>query len=155
MEINIREVGSLSVNVSPVGGLCAAECRSENRQTILIVAIYIRVDQKITDIIVFIHKQLLAYTPLGSAALQKNYDKMPMILSSDFNGSFASNNSVLLVDLLREKLQLKMDNTPDEPTTRYGTIDAIFQRYLGTLESISFFTYCSYHKAIVSLNCCM
>ena len=85
MEINIREVASLSVNVSPVVEMCAAECRSENGQTILIVAVYIRVNQTITDIIDFIHKQLLAYTPLGSAALRKNYDEMPMILSGEFN----------------------------------------------------------------------
>ena len=69
MEIDIREVGSLSVNVSPVGEFCAAVCSSENGRTILIMAIYIRVNQKITDID-FIHKQLLAYTPLGSADLQ-------------------------------------------------------------------------------------
>ena len=69
MEINIREVDSLSVNISPVGELCAAECRLKNSHTILIVAIYIRINQKITDIIDSIHKQLLAYTPLGSAAL--------------------------------------------------------------------------------------
>ena len=53
MEINIREVASLSVNVSPIGELCAAECRSENGQIILIVVIYIRVNQTITDIIDF------------------------------------------------------------------------------------------------------
>ena len=95
----------LAVNVSPVvGKWCAAECGSENGQTILLVTIYIRVNQKITDIINFIHKQLLAYTSLGSAALQKNYDKMPMILSGDFNVNFSSNDSVLLVDLLRENL---------------------------------------------------
>ena len=138
MEINIREVGSWSVNVSPVGELCTAECRSENGQTILIVAIYIRANKKITDIMDFVHEQLLAYTPLGSAALKKNYDKMPMILSGDFNVNFASNVSVLSVDFLREKLHLKMNNDPNEPTTKYGTtIDAIFQRYLDTLESRS------------------
>ena len=75
---------------------CAAECRSENDQTILIVAIYIRVNQTITDID-FIHKQLLVYTPLGSAALRKNYDKMPMISSADFDVNFASNDSILIV----------------------------------------------------------
>ena len=48
------------------------------------------------DIIDVIHKQLLAKGPLGAAALQKNYVKMPMILSGDFNVNFASNDSVLL-----------------------------------------------------------
>ena len=50
MDINIREVASLSVNVSPVGELCAAECCSENGRTILIIAIYIRVNQTITSV---------------------------------------------------------------------------------------------------------
>ena len=40
MEINIREVGSLSFNVSPVGELCTAKFRSENSQKKLIGAIY-------------------------------------------------------------------------------------------------------------------
>ena len=119
----------------PVGELYAVECRSENGQKILIVAIYICINQTITDIINFIHKQLLAYTPLGLAVLRKSYYKMPMILNGDFNVDFASNDSVLLVDFLRENLHLKMINNPNEPTTRYETtIDAIFQRYLYTLE---------------------
>ena len=151
MQIYIREVDSLSVNVSTVGELCAAECRTEKGQTILIVAIYIHVNQTITGIIDFIHKQLLAYTPLGSAALRKRYDKMPMILSGDFNVNFASNDSKLLVDFHQEDLNLNMNNNPNEPTTRYGTtIDATFQRYLDTLQFKSLFTYFSYHKAIVS-----
>ena len=73
MEVNIREVTSLSVNVSPVGELCAAECRSENGQTILIVVIYIRVIQTNTDIIDFLEKKLLAYEPL---LVQRLYEKI-------------------------------------------------------------------------------
>ena len=64
MEINIREVDYLFVNLSPLGELRAAKCRSENGHTILILAIYIRVNQKIADIINFIHKQLLLHTPI-------------------------------------------------------------------------------------------
>ena len=95
-------------------------------------------------------KKILAYTTLGSAASQKNYDKMPMILSGDFHVNFASNDSVLLVDFLREKLHLKLNNNLNEPTTRYGTaIDAIFERYVDTLESRSLFIYFSYHAPIV------
>ena len=120
-------------------------------QTILIVAIYIHVNLTITDTIDFIHKQLLAYTPLGSAALRKYYDKRPMILSGDFNVNFASIDSELLIDFLREDLNLKMNNNPNAPTTRYGTtIDATFQRYLDKLQFKSLSTYFSYHKAIVS-----
>ena len=151
MKIYIREVDSLSVNVSTVGELYAAECHTEKGRTILIVAIYIHVNQTITDIIDFIHKQLLEYTPLGLAALRKHYDKMPMIFSVDFNVNFASNESELLVEFLRKDRNLNMKNNPNETTTRYGTtIDATFQRYLDTLQSKSLFTYFSYHKEIVS-----
>ena len=74
-----------------------------------------------------------------------------MILSGDFNVNFASNDSELLIDFLREDLNLKMNNNPNEPTTRYGTtIDATFQRYLDKLQSKSLFTYFSYHNAIFS-----
>ena len=43
-----------------------------------------------------------------------------------------------------------MNKNLNLPITRYGTtIDAIFQRYLDTLESRSLSTYFSYHKPIV------
>ena len=75
---------------------------------------------------------------------------MPMILSGDFNVNFASNDSELLIDFLREGLNLNMTNNPNEPTTRYGTtIDATYQRYLDTLQCKSLFTYFRYHKAIL------
>ena len=75
---------------------------------------------------------------------------MPMILSGHFNVNFASNDSELLINFLREDLNLNMNNNPNEPTTKYRTtIDATFQRYLDTLQSKSLFTYFSYHKAIV------
>ena len=101
------------------------------------------------DIIKFVYKHSLLYTLVGSAALQENYDKMPMILSGDFNVNFVSDDSIRLEDFLRENLNLTMNNNPNEPTTRYGTtIDATFQRYLDTLEFRSLITYFSYHKAI-------
>ena len=75
-----------------------------------------------------------------------------MILSGDYNVSFASNDSELLLSFLREDLNLKMNNNSHEPTTWYGTtIDATFQRYLDTLQSKLLFTYFSYHRAIVSI----
>ena len=69
MQNYIREVDSLSVNVSTSGELCSAEYRTEKGQSLLIVAIYIHVNLTITDIIDFTHEQLQAYTPLGPAAL--------------------------------------------------------------------------------------
>ena len=118
-----------------------------------IVAIYIHVNLTIADIIDFIHKQLLAYMPMGSAALEKHYDEVPMTLSGNFNVNFASNDSELFIDFLWGNLNLNMNNNPNEPTTWYGTtIDATFQPpcHLDTLQSLSLFTYFSHHKAIFS-----
>ena len=44
-----------------------------------------------------------------------------------------------------------MNNDPLQSTTRYGTtLDAVFSRFLDTLESKTFISYYSYHKPIVS-----
>ena len=58
---------------------------------------------------------------IGSAALQENYGKMPIsMLSGDFSINFASDDSVLLVDFLREKLNLTMNNDPNEQQQGQG-----------------------------------
>jgi hypothetical protein len=44
-----------------------------------------------------------------------------------------------------------MNNDPLQCTTRYGTtLDAVFSRFIDTLESKTFISYYSYHKPIVS-----
>ena len=110
---------------------------------------YIRVNQKIADIINFIHKQLLLHTPIGSAALQENYGKMPIsILSGDFSINFASDDSVLLVDFLREKLNLTMNNNPNEQQQGQGmellsmpsSKDALINQNRGHFQLISAIT---------------
>lgn len=45
-----------------------------------------------------------------------------------------------------------MSNDPTEPTTRRDTtIDAVFSRFLGNVESKTFISYCTYHKPIISV----
>ncbi|GFS63470.1 ATP-dependent DNA helicase [Trichonephila clavipes] len=68
--------GSLA---SAVGDLCMAQCQMENGMKILIVALYISPNQKLDDIINFLHHSLLPYTRGGASLLLNNNDEIPMI----------------------------------------------------------------------------
>ena len=81
-----------------------------------------------------------------------NGDKVPLILAGHFNINFADKISERLRTFLSEKLNLKMNNDPQESTTKYGTtIDAVFSRYLENIKSQTYVSYFSYHKPIVSM----
>lgn len=137
--------------MSSVGELCAAECRTESGQRIMIIAIYISPNQTIAKIIEFIHLHLLPYTSVGASEIDVELGQIPIILGGDFNVNFASDDAKPLIQFLEEKLLLRMNNSPTESTTRHGTtIDAVFSRYLENLESRVFITYFSYHKPIIS-----
>ncbi|GFW19638.1 uncharacterized protein TNCV_1605291 [Trichonephila clavipes] len=93
---------------------CAAKCRAENGQIILMVTIYISPNQRGEKIVEFIHKNLVAYTEAGSTLL----NKLPVTLSGDFNVDFSKDKSKLLVDFLKSKFNLIMSNDPNESTTK-------------------------------------
>ena len=78
-------------------------------------------NQKINDIIKFIHRALLAYTPSSAAELGEDLHTMPMILGDDFNVNFALEEAQPLVQYLESKFSLKMNNNPKDSTTRSGT----------------------------------
>lgn len=83
--------------------------------------------------------------------LDEDDDKIPMIVSGDFNVNFASAESHRLVHFFQADLNLTMNNNPAIPTTRGGTtFDAVFSRYLDRLKSTVYISYFSYHKPIVS-----
>jgi hypothetical protein len=92
----------------------------------------------------------LSYPVEGSALLDSDLDKIPMILSGDFSANFASAESQPLIEFLQEKLQLNMTNDPREATRSGTTIDAVFTRFLNNFKSKIFISYFSYHKPIVS-----
>lgn len=151
MDIHIRNTPAFGFNVSEIGEICVAQCKSENEHIILMVAVYISPKNKIQDIIQFLHRNLLIYTAEGSALINENLYKIPMILSGDFNTNFADDSSQPLIDFLYNKLGLTMSNNRNISTTRYGTtIDAVFSRYLDRFHSKIFVSYFSYHKPIVS-----
>lgn len=117
----------------------------------VLVAIYISSDQNMDDILHFLRRALLPYTTVGGAFLGRGEDKLPMILSGDFNVNFASEDSSPIIKFFNEDLNLTINNNPTTSTTRHGTtIDAVFTRYLEEVNSKTFISYFSYHKPIVT-----
>lgn len=154
MEMTARQSQSYSSTVTPVGDVCIAECQTLNGKTIVIAAIYeyISPNQNLDDIIYFIHRLLLVYSHAGANALGRGEDKIPLILGGDFNVNFGSNDSLPLIQFLRETFGLQINNNPKESTTKSGTtLDAIFTRYLENIESRTYISYFSYHKPIISV----
>ena len=158
MDIHVRNTPEFGFNVSEIGEICIARCTSENEQTIMMVAVYISPNNSINTIINFLQKYLLIYTIAGSRLLRDKsieYDKIPIILSGDFNVNFSEDSSQPLIEFLNDDLGLKMSNDRNVSTTRYGTtIDAVFSRYLNRFHSKIFISYFSYHKPIVSFLEC-
>lgn len=152
IEINIEDVSDVNVRRSFVGDICACLCKLRNGLHIVMVAIYISPNPKLDEVEHFIHRTLLEYTEEGSKILGTNGNKFPLILAGDFNINFADKKSERLTTFLSEKLNLKMNNDPQESTTKYGTtIDAVFSRYLEDIKSQTYVSYFSYHKPIVSM----
>ncbi|CAI6342648.1 unnamed protein product [Macrosiphum euphorbiae] len=82
--------------ITPVGEFCVAECLRQNEPIIIIVAVYISPNQKIDeidDIVYFLKRSLIAYSTKGTPLLGRGENKLPMILSGDFNVNFASDRS--------------------------------------------------------------
>ncbi|GFU15612.1 SWIM-type domain-containing protein [Trichonephila clavipes] len=82
MECSVSQSDIYGSIQSSVGDLCLIECVIDNGQKIITVAVYITPYKKLDDIIEFLHRSLLPYTSRGSALLNKNYNKIPMILMS-------------------------------------------------------------------------
>ncbi|GFU94834.1 ATP-dependent DNA helicase [Trichonephila clavipes] len=116
---------------SSVEDLCLAECVIDNGEKIIIVAVYITPNKKLDDIIEFLHRSLLPYTSRGSTLLNKNYDKITMLLSGDFNVNFALDKYLQLIEFLKDNFTLSRQNNIIISTTESNTtIDAVFSRYL-------------------------
>jgi len=152
IEINVANIVDLNVRRSNVGDICACLCKLQNGLKIVMVVIYITPNPKLDEVEYFIHRTLLEYTVEGSKILGGNSHKCPLILVGDFNINFADKKSKRLTTFLLEKLHLRMNNDPQESTTKYRTtIDAVFSRYLENIKSQTYVSYFSYHRPIVSM----
>ncbi|XP_049305794.1 uncharacterized protein LOC105227464 isoform X10 [Bactrocera dorsalis] len=152
MDILLRHIREVDIGQSSIGDICAAHCFLDDGTNIIMVNVYISPNNTVNNIIKFIYRRLMIYGRVGSEELGENYHTLPLILAGDFNINFASGNGQLLINFLRDKLELQMNNDRNEPTTRHGTtIDAVFSRFLSNFNSKIYVSYFSYHKPIVSV----
>ncbi|KAF0755148.1 Uncharacterized protein FWK35_00013680 [Aphis craccivora] len=130
----IQNATEINVSQVPVDDLCASQIVMNDGREFLMVIVYISPNQKINDIIAFLHRHE------GSMLLKDNLDKLPLLLAGDFNKYIS--HSLQLITFLQEKFSLHINNDPREATTRYGT--AIYMEYSqGTLIT--------YNRPIVTL----
>lgn len=148
----VRNVQHYSQTHSPLGDICAAKCTSPNGNHIVIVSIYISVNQKVNDVIDFIHEALLSYTEGGSKLLRKEYHLLPLVLSGDFNVDLSKDDGLTLIQFLKSELNLDIVSDRAMGTTRYGTtIDAVFSRFVNHVSTNVHVSYFSYHKPLVTV----
>lgn len=155
--INSMSISQATTSESAVGDFCAAICQLDDNRKLVIASIYIKVNQKIDDIMDFLGFHLAPFATSSAQIFRSReiYSRMPVILSGDFNTDFKKEESAPLTEYLREVFNLEMKNDRNIPTTRYGTtIDAVFTRYIEKIECKSLFTYFSYHKILVTFIDC-
>lgn len=153
MEIKIKNVLEVVVGNSDVGDLCATHIVLRDGREIVMVVVYVSPNQKIPEIIKFLHRFLLVYTRSGSRILLKNNDKLPLILAGDFNTNFSNNEALPLVKFLEREFQLVLSNHARESTMMLGmSINAVFSRYLDNFNSDTFMTYFSYLQPVVNFG---
>lgn len=82
------------------------------------------------------------YTHSGAALLGRGTDHIPLTLGGDFSVNFAEDATLSLLQFLREKFDLDMNNDRKIATTKSRTtIDAIFSRNLHHLVSRTYVSY--------------
>ena len=152
MDLIMQNVMTATAPVSKVGDICATRCITNTGCKIILITVYISPNQTVEHIRKFLHFHLLPYSEAVSLILNEKYHELPLILTGDFNVNFAdTQKSQPLLQFLKDNFNLTMNNDPLQSTTRYGTtLDAVFSRFLDTLESKTFISYYSYHKPIVS-----
>ncbi|GFU42324.1 hypothetical protein TNCV_4554801 [Trichonephila clavipes] len=75
-------------NKSNLRDMCDEKCTLPNGKPLVVVTVYISVNQNVTDIIDYIHETLLVYTEGiegGSNYTGKQYHAVPLIPGDDFN----------------------------------------------------------------------
>lgn len=106
IDLMVQNATEINVSQAPVGDLCASQIVMDDGREFLMVIVYISSNQKINDIIAFLHRRLLPYSHEGSMLLKDNLDKLPLLLAGDFSVKFARDNSLQLITFLQEKFSL-------------------------------------------------
>lgn len=148
----LRLQTTLSCGNYTVGDMCCSEFQLKSGLKVHCIAIYISPGQTVQNIITYLHYVLFPYTEAGARQLGNNLHLMPIIMGGDFNTNFANPQSQALSKFLFDVFHLHMSNSPQTPTTNNSTtIDAVFHRFLNTVESKIYISYFSYHKPILTI----
>lgn len=85
LNIETTAINSLSQQLATtsIGDICMMECQTLHGSKIIFAAVYISINQKIEDIISFLHHQLLPYSHGGAAILGNENNKIPLVLVGD------------------------------------------------------------------------
>ncbi|KAK0170553.1 hypothetical protein PV328_008390 [Microctonus aethiopoides] len=89
----------------------------------------------VRDEIDFLHEALSAYTKGGLKLLKKRYHELPLILGSDSNIPFDTDEELRCVQFLKKELNLDFVSGNTLETTRHGTSIGIFSRYVNHVTS--------------------
>lgn len=149
---NINIIMQETSQRTSIGDIASIHLKLPTGQEIICVAIYISPNQSVQNIIKFLHSALSRYTEIGSQELQEDYFSMPIIMGGDFNTNFSTAKAQPLIQFLYDKFKLVLNTSPESPTTIQGTtIDAVFSRYLNSVDSKVYVSYFSYHRPILSV----
>lgn len=151
LQFRRNELDAVTADLTEIGEICSSHLKLQDGQSLVLIAIYISPGKSMKDIIEFLARSLMIYSEHGSQFAGTHLHTMPIIMGGDFNCNFQDENSQPLVNFLRDKLNLVMNNDPNKSTTKYGTtIDAVFTRFIENIQSTTFVSYFSYHKPIIS-----
>lgn len=147
----VTNVDTLSRN-SIVRDICIVDCTLKNNTTLVIVSVYIRPNQCLQDIINFLSRSLLSYSPAIQHAIRfqtQDLSQLPMIVCGDFNVNFKLPEADELITFLNNDFNLEMITNRFLSTTQHNTcIDAKFGRYVNICDTELYSSSFSYHKAI-------
>ncbi|OXU28844.1 hypothetical protein TSAR_007559 [Trichomalopsis sarcophagae] len=112
IDLTVQNAAEIVVAQAAIGDLCASQITMNDGRQIIIVVVHISPNQKINDIITFLHKRLFPYCSEGSMIFNDNSHQLPMILAGDFNINIANNDSIPLITFLDEVFELRTNNVP-------------------------------------------
>ncbi|XP_077277313.1 uncharacterized protein LOC143905647 [Temnothorax americanus] len=137
------------------GDICAVQAKIDNKKC-LVMSVYINPNTSMENIIDFISRNLLAYSPnvckLGSILEKKDYNDTPIILAGDFNLDVSKRENEKFLELMRNKFGLHFLSNKESTTMGGSCIDMVFTRHVDNLSCYRYISYFSYHKPIIAIT---
>jgi hypothetical protein len=153
---DLLQVHSTTAGSQDCGDICVIET-IVNDQKVLLVTVYITPSTNMKDVKFFFLRNLLMYTPKASSMFQeikeRGYDKIPIILSGDFNIDLKKQENQSFVDFMEDSFGLELNSNANISTTRESScLDAVFTRNLHNIDTTHYITYFSYHKSLLTTS---